>query len=219
MDPFFGQFFEILRQSLGPGCSELGMGISLFSLAVSINATNIIEIGRFKGFSTYCLASALRFLDIGWQEPRQNKQRPDVDYPAFEQPRPRQLLSIDPNPTAEAAALIARAGLSKYVVCIDQTSDACVVDATADLLFIDGDHSYEGCKRDVLRYVAKNLRPGGYLFLHDYFGWYDSGAVNKSPIKTIAREIVAEVPLQHILIDTGYQSFMIFRKPNPPVDK
>ncbi|WNC45336.1 hypothetical protein RHI63_01070 [Thermosynechococcus sp. GLH187] len=56
-----------MRKALVAGGSELGLGMTLFSLAVSIRATRIIEIGRFKGFSTLCLASALRFIDIGWQ--------------------------------------------------------------------------------------------------------------------------------------------------------
>lgn len=38
-----------------------------------------------------------------------------------------------------------------------------------DLLFIDGDHSYEACKADVMAWLNK-LRPGGLIVLHD-FGW------------------------------------------------
>jgi len=35
------------------------------------------------------------------------------------------------------------------------------------LLFIDGDHSYEGCKADYNGF-AKYIIPGGYLVFHDY---------------------------------------------------
>ena len=35
------------------------------------------------------------------------------------------------------------------------------------LLFIDGDHSYEGCKADYEGF-AKHIIPGGYLVVHDY---------------------------------------------------
>jgi len=218
MDPFFGPFFQIMRQALSAGSSELGLGMSLFSLAVSINATNIIEIGRFKGFSTFCLSSALRFLDVGWQESQHCKQRPDMNYPVFEQPRRRCLISIDPHPTAEAAQLIADAELTRYVVFVDQTSDACSLNGMADLLFVDGDHSYEACKRDVAKYATNHLRPGGYFIVHDYFGWYGADKINKSPIKAVAQEVIASGQFQHVLIDTGYMSFMIFRKPNPAVD-
>lgn len=35
-----------------------------------------------------------------------------------------------------------------------------------DVLFIDGDHSYEGAKRDFMRY-GTFVRPGGIILLHD----------------------------------------------------
>lgn len=38
-----------------------------------------------------------------------------------------------------------------------------------DLLFIDGDHSYEGCRRDISAWLPY-LREGGIVVLHDY-GW------------------------------------------------
>ena len=37
---------------------------------------------------------------------------------------------------------------------------------SVDLLFIDGDHSYEGASRDVSHWLP-SLRPGGILVLHD----------------------------------------------------
>jgi predicted O-methyltransferase YrrM len=36
-----------------------------------------------------------------------------------------------------------------------------------DLLFIDGDHSYEGATADLSHYVPK-LKPGGFLLMHDF---------------------------------------------------
>ena len=38
-----------------------------------------------------------------------------------------------------------------------------------DLLFIDGDHSYEGCRSDVESWFP-HLKPGGLIIMHDY-GW------------------------------------------------
>ena len=38
-----------------------------------------------------------------------------------------------------------------------------------DLLFIDGDHSYDGCKRDILEWYPK-LNDGAHVIFHDY-GW------------------------------------------------
>lgn len=36
-----------------------------------------------------------------------------------------------------------------------------------DIVFIDGDHSYEGCKGDIEAWLP-NLKPGGLLLIHDY---------------------------------------------------
>ncbi|NJL55644.1 class I SAM-dependent methyltransferase [bacterium] len=214
MDVYFGTFFQLMRQSLGAGGSELGLGMTLFSLAVSIQATSIIEIGRFKGFSTLCLASALRFLDIGWQEPQQHKQRPDMDYNLFEKPRSRRVYSVDPFPTEEATQLIEKAGLSQYIEYLDVSSTAVQFTGKADLIFIDGDHTYKGCKQDVVNYIPSKLRDGGYFILHDFFGWYDAQNQNNSPVKRVIEDLISEGNYQHILIDTGYPSFVVFRKPD-----
>jgi hypothetical protein len=42
-----------------------------------------------------------------------------------------------------------------------------VPDASLDFVFIDADHSYEGCKRDVEMW-ARKVKPGGLLSGHDY---------------------------------------------------
>jgi predicted O-methyltransferase YrrM len=210
-DAYFGTFFQLMRESLVPGGSEMALGMTLFSLAVSIRAAHIVEIGRFKGFSTLALGSALKFNDQGWDEPAQHKQRPDMNYAALEGRQPRQLMSIDPIPTSEASNLIERAGLADYVTFVDLPSNAVDVTGEIDLLFIDGDHTYEGCVHDVMKYVP-SVRPGGYFILHDYYGWYEGDGLNKSPI----RRAVDEIPhdrFPRVLIDTGYQSFVVFHRP------
>ncbi len=215
--PYFGRFFQFMRSSLESAGSEFGLGMTLFSLAVTIRASRIIEIGRFKGFSTLCLASALKFLEIDWQEPMMHKQRPDINYEDFEKPQVRKFYSIDPFPTSEATKLIAQAGLIEYVEFIDKRSSEVTFTEKVDLIFMDGDHRYDGCAADVLQYVPY-LRPGGYFILHDYFGWYDEQNRNNSPIKRVADDLIKDTKFQHTLIDTGYQSFVIFRVPNPSTD-
>ena len=213
LDPYFGRFFSLMRMAIAPGGSEFGLGIGLFSLAVTINAAEIIEIGRFKGFSTLALASALKFLDIGWQEPHQHRQRPDIDYAEFERAKPRKLYSIDPYPIREAKDRIESAGVADYVEFINQPSGLIEMSGMVDLIFIDGDHSYQGCMSDVERFVPGNLRPGGYFILHDFFGWYDQHGTNHSPIKRVVDKLVTGGEYEHILMDTGYQSFVVFRRP------
>jgi predicted O-methyltransferase YrrM len=213
MDPFFGSFLGAMRKAIEPCSSEFGLGLSLFSLAVSINASTIVEIGRFRGFSTFALAGALRFLEIGWDEPARHLIRPDVNYVSALQPRDRKLYSVDNLPLPEAESLLAEHGLSRFVVLINQRSDAVVPSGLFDLVFIDGDHSYEGCMADVERYCGETLRRGGYFVLHDYFGWYDQHLNNGSPIKRVVDELRATGRFESILIDTQFQSFVVFRKP------
>lgn len=41
-------------------------------------------------------------------------------------------------------------------------------DRTLDFVYIDGDHSYEGCRRDILAW-ARKVKVGGILAGHDYY--------------------------------------------------
>lgn len=207
----FGALAQRLQSSLTVGGSELGLGMSLFSLAVSIRARDVVEIGRFKGFSTLALAGALRFNSIGWDETRMAKQRPDVDYAKLEAGGPRKLVSIDKHPMPEARQLIADAGLSEFVQFVDEDSAQVKLGGDPiDLLLIDGDHTYAGLKADVARFVP-HVRSGGYVVLHDYFGWWDADGKNGSAIAKVAGELKA-LGVEQLLIDTGYASFVIFRK-------
>lgn len=43
-----------------------------------------------------------------------------------------------------------------------------VEDESLDFVFIDGDHTYEACKRDILAWLPK-VKPAGWITGHDYF--------------------------------------------------
>lgn len=60
-----------------------------------------------------------------------------------------------------------------------------------DFLFIDGNHSYEGCKGDILGF-GKHVRPGGVIAGHDYGEWPD--AVTGQPREFVGvRKAVDEI--------------------------
>lgn len=209
LGPFFGDFLSLLRGAITPGGSEFGVGLTLFSLAASIRASQIVEIGRFKGFSTLALAAACHLQDIGWQECKAGEQRPDVNYGTLLAKRPHRVLSIDPSPHPDATALLAKAGLSDVVIFRNERSDAVDLSAPIDLLFIDGSHLMPDLRADVQRFVPW-VRRGGYFILHDYFGWFDAKGQNGSAVARIIDDDLQG--FERLLIDTGFASLVVFRK-------
>ena len=218
----YGSFLETLRTAVTPGGSELELGVTLFALAVSIRAAQCIEIGRYKGFSALALAGAMRLLDEeDWRNPGGNGQgfqsRPDVDYGHHEGYRDRRVYSVDPVPDPDAPALWKRADLDRYITMLDKRSVDVHIeqeispDCDVDLIFIDGDHGHDAAMADVNMYVPR-IRKGGYFVLHDVFGWFDHNGLNGSPIKQVCDNLMQTRFKEHLLIDTGYPSFMIFRK-------
>ena len=121
----------------------------LFSVAAQAR-TGILETGRFNGGSLFVMACAA----------------PD-GVPIY---------SIDKKPRDHA---FLRERLDRF--CPGKTIDLIVGDSQRakypqigeiDLLFIDGDHRYEGCLADITNWYA-HLVPGGHLVFHDaYEGTY-----------------------------------------------
>jgi predicted O-methyltransferase YrrM len=68
-----------------------------------------------------------------------------------------------------------------------------------DLLFIDGDHSYEGALADLTGFVPK-IAPGGILALHDYT--YDS-------VKSAVRDYFQTRPLHDLGATHSLQAFQL----------
>jgi len=66
----------------------------------------------------------------------------------------------------------------------------------ADVLFIDGDHTYEGCKADYLAY-KRLVRPGGLVVLHD-IAPHDNPSVG---VRYLWQEIACRYPSQEIITD------------------
>ena len=123
----------------------------LYRTAHRLHAKKIIEIGRYRGGSTILLAAAagrdgrIWSVDNGEEESR---------------------LSHDGRPYDDQVRdLLARYGLHADLIVGDSRT---VVFETGpvDLVYIDGDHSYDGTRCDVERYGSR-LRPGGALLLDD----------------------------------------------------
>ncbi len=56
-----------------------------------------------------------------------------------------------------------------------------------DLLFLDGDHSYEGCRSDIESWFP-HLKPGGLVIMHDY-GWAEG-------VQQVVQEIISPLTIK-----------------------
>ncbi len=212
------QILDLLKERIDPHGSEFGLAVHLYALTISIRAIDVLEIGRFKGFSTTALAAGLAFNDGGWSEPEHHRQRPDVDYVWHEGEYDRLLTSVDPEPRPEAAALLEEAGLRHLVEFVNVRSDDYQATRRFDLVFIDGDHTEAQTIRDFERF-APSVRKNGLIVIHDFFGYYlpDGGEIRPdgkhvNPVKRAIDHLIANYDVQPLLIDTGYMSHVVIRK-------
>jgi predicted O-methyltransferase YrrM len=124
----------------------------LFRLARDVKTGPVAEIGRFKGGSTVMFASALPDGVELWSYDLHVALRPDMSGEELDR---------------ELSEALARLGVSHKAHLI--VGDSRTIDpppAPLELLFIDGDHSYEGAKADFERWGAF-VKPGGHVLFHD----------------------------------------------------
>ena len=137
------------------GLLEEREGLCLYVLARrSVALGPPVEIGAYKGRSTWYIARALE--DAGSAD---------------------RVLSIDPHlegTQEEFARNLAATGIGERVDARAAYSHEVVrdVDSPVGLLWIDGDHSYEGVRRDFEEWFPK-VAVGGWIALHDTVDlWY-----------------------------------------------
>jgi predicted O-methyltransferase YrrM len=124
----------------------------LYRLARDVQRGPIAEIGRFKGGSTLVFAAALPEGAELWSYDFHVALRSDM--PGAE---------LD----AELREALGRYGLGgKVHLLVADSRSADPPPEPLELLFVDGDHSYEGAKADYERWRAF-VRPGGHLLFHD----------------------------------------------------
>jgi hypothetical protein len=105
----------------------------------------VIEVGRFNGGSTFLLACAT----------------PDV---------PVWSIDIAPQDDARLQSLFDQCAVGANVELIvgDSQHGSFPSVGAADAIFIDGDHSYEGCLADIENWLP-HLHQPGYLIFHDSY--------------------------------------------------
>jgi len=124
-------------------------GAYLYRLVRDVHPRRAVEIGRFRGGSTFLIAAALdngvlHSYDI---ETRQGRSGAELD---------RQLVAV-----------LDRYGLSERVrLHVGDSQKADLPEPEIDLMFIDGDHHEDAVRADLERW-APLLSSGGHLLLHD----------------------------------------------------
>jgi predicted O-methyltransferase YrrM len=121
----------------------------------------VLEIGSWKGKSTFCLAQGLRAGEIHCIDPFNADGEPESKAIYERRQGHNQLLdqfkqnlsSVPPGVRIQIHQGYSHQFTQQF--------------PSLDLLFIDGDHSIKGCRYDFENY-AGHLCPGGILAFHDY---------------------------------------------------
>lgn len=122
---------------------EFDEAAHLFRLARTTPAAKILEVGRYYGGSAYMFAVA-----------------GDDDSVVTS-------IDIAPQNDVPLVASLKRIGLDhKVKLIVGDANEQEAPEGFYDLIFIDGDHSYEGVAKDYDHW-KKAVKPGGYITFHD----------------------------------------------------
>ena len=157
------RFHKIRAYESIDGFLSRNEALGLYKTAALLSPNSVaVEIGSWKGKSTYCIAKGLRKgkliaidpFDASGDEPSKaiySRQRGE-----------KSLLQQFKEKMSELEVLnkieIYRGYSQNFIGSIPEI----------DFLFIDADHSIDGCKRDFSGY-GSFIRPGGYIAFHDYY--------------------------------------------------
>ena len=155
VDGFEDLAFLFSSNQLNHGIASLQLDEAalLYRLARHVPAgAAVVEIGRFKGGSTFLLASALPDGSELWSYDLHVALRPDLTGPQLD---------------SELRSALDRYGLSGRVhLVVGDSREADPPPRPPALVFVDGDHTYEGARADHARW-APLVAPGGHLLFHD----------------------------------------------------
>lgn len=136
--------------------------VTLYALAASLREpSTVVEIGSWKGKSTYCLARGLRAGSVVAIDPFDASGEPG-SHELYESSR-----GTGPLRRQFVERMTALGVIDKIVVRQGFSSEFVGRDERVGLLFIDGDHSREGCDFDYTNY-APALVGGGLVAFHDF---------------------------------------------------
>jgi predicted O-methyltransferase YrrM len=145
--------FSSNQLSHGIASLQLDEAALLYRLARRVpRGAAVVEIGRFKGGTTLMLASALPDGAELWSYDLHVALRPDLTGAQLD---------------AELEQALGRYGLTDRVtLVVGDSRTAAPPPRHAALVFVDGDHTYEGARADYERW-RELVVPGGDMLFHD----------------------------------------------------
>lgn len=156
----------------------------IFGLSHATRGTGeIVEVGTYVGTSTICLAKAQMLKGDG-----------------------RAITAVDIKKQPSLDATLERAGVTDFVQLVTSRSNdlAASWDRPIELLWIDGDHSYEGCLMDILAW-ERHVQPGGIVAFHDY--------ANGTGVAQAIRDSLVRMPWKYrVALDRGISSIFVMEK-------
>jgi predicted O-methyltransferase YrrM len=149
--------FLFVSSMLNSGIADLAFDEAayIYRLVAELPAATIAEIGRFKGGSTFLIASAMDDASELWSY--------DIHVKLTNVFSGEQL-------DDELREALVRYGLAERVhLIVADSRTAEPPPRQCDLVFVDGDHTYKGV-RDDYEHWGGQVRPGGHLLFHDAAG-------------------------------------------------
>ncbi len=121
----------------------------------------VVEIGSWKGKSTYCLARGLR---------AGGRVHVIDPFDAYGEPGSAEIYAREKSAEPLEAQFIANLAPVKSAIVVHRGYSRKFTDdfSRIDLLMIDGDHSVEGCRFDFVNF-SPLIASGGWIAFHDYY--------------------------------------------------
>lgn len=175
--------------------------LGLYSIAKKLSTKKqpvVVEIGSWKGKSTFCIAIGLQNGEINCIDPF-NAAGEEGSREIYEKNKGEKSLieQFQANLSTKPSGVLIKTLQGYSNQFIDSFSQI-------DFLFIDGDHSIKGCRFDFVEY-EKFIRPGGFLAFHDY----DPNRPDLGPTWVIENLVSKHNAYSHY---QNYDSLCVFRK-------
>jgi hypothetical protein len=161
--------FDLLKSvSLPAGAAVAEIGVAIGSLSQFF--FDNFDLGRFDAFDLF----ELHKLEALWGQPTQEIFGSGAHLDWYKDLLNRSAPNVDKN----------------FYVGDSATNLATVEPATYDLVYVDGDHRYEGVKRDAEQ-ALRVVKPSGIIVFNDYT-FFDPITVSEYGIVQVVNEIVNE---------------------------